>query len=186
MNGKDAKFSFGLSKGNEPIHQWILPEGQVDETKEKELEVVETPNQDVTAANHETTVTNQDATASNQDTAVANQEISSLNQDTTATGEKRKREDEIEEKQNIIANVFKKMKSDTDCQNGKKYNIVSNLTCTNHFNLVDIALLPEHDHIEIFLQDNWRQNLCKCAKVMLFFACANNINLTSNLVFARL
>lgn len=137
MNGKDAKFSFGLSKGSEPIHQWILPEGQVDETKEKGLEVVETPNQDtaafnqevivanqdVTVSNHETTVTKQNATTSNQDTAVANQDVSPLNQDTTATGEKRKREDEIEEKQSIIANVFKKMKSDTDCQNGNRYNI---------------------------------------------------------------
>lgn len=140
MNGKDAKFSFGLSKGNEPIYQWILPEGQVDEAKEKELEVGETPNQNNVAsnkeavvANHETAVTHQDATTSNQDTAVANQEVSPLNQDTTATGEKRKREDEIKEKQNIIANVFKKMKSDTDCQNGNRYNIISALKCANLF-----------------------------------------------------
>lgn len=35
----------------------------------------------------------------------------------------------------------------------------------NASNVVDISLLPEHDNIEIFLQDGWRDGLCKCTKV---------------------
>jgi hypothetical protein len=31
--------------------------------------------------------------------------------------------------------------------------------------LVNISLLPAHDHIEIFLQDGWRDGLCKCKQV---------------------
>lgn len=63
------RFSFGLSKGNEPVNKWIIPD-QVKEDKE--------------------TV--------------------SVDDDKNI-GEKRKAED-------IIPNIFKKIKSDTDCQNG--------------------------------------------------------------------
>ncbi|EPB89142.1 hypothetical protein HMPREF1544_04009 [Mucor circinelloides 1006PhL] len=139
MNGKDAKFSFGLSKGDEPIHQWILPESQVKDAPQKE---------DSTATKSEAPTVTNDASNAGLATA-ANQETLFLDKDTTATGEKRKREEEEPtNKQSIIANRFKKMKCESDCQN------------------VDISLLPEHDHIEIFLQDDWRQGLCKCVQCM--------------------
>ncbi|KAL7317635.1 hypothetical protein PS15m_003967 [Mucor circinelloides] len=139
MNGKDAKFSFGLSKGDEPIHQWILPESQVKDAPQKE---------DSTATNSEAPTVTNDASNAGLATA-ANQETLSLDKDTIDTGEKRKREEEEPtNKQNIIANRFKRMKCESDCQN------------------VDVSLLPEHDHIEIFLQDDWRQSLCKCVQCM--------------------
>ncbi|KAI8636234.1 hypothetical protein BD408DRAFT_356049 [Parasitella parasitica] len=136
MNGRDAKFSYGLSKGNEPVHQWILPERLVKNAKQKE------------APNQEASKTNQEPEAFSLDTSKATEDTIPSDHGTSGAGEKRKHEDEPEEKHNIIVNVYKKMKSDTNCQN------------------VDISLLPEHDHIEVFLQDDWRQNLCKCAKVI--------------------
>ncbi|CEP08006.1 hypothetical protein [Parasitella parasitica] len=170
MNGKDVKFSYGLSKGNEPIHQWILPEELVHDTNQKQ----EAPIQETSETKLETIATDQEASGTKQDTLAADQASSEIKQETITTdqassssdsdalkatkdtlmpdedaiaaGEKRKREEGPEEKQNIIANVYKKLKTDTNCQN------------------VDISLLPEHDHIEVFLQDNWRQNLCRCTK----------------------
>ncbi|CAO0794321.1 unnamed protein product [Mucor circinelloides] len=112
MNGKDAKFSFGLSKGDEPIHQWILPESQVKDAPQKE---------DSTATKSEAPTVTNDASNAGLATA-ANQETLFLDKDTTATGEKRKREEEEPtNKQNIIANRFKKMKCESDCQNGIAY-----------------------------------------------------------------
>ncbi|KAL0140488.1 hypothetical protein V8B55DRAFT_1507691 [Mucor lusitanicus] len=132
MNGNDAKFSYGLSKGDAPIHQWILPESQSSK-----------------AADSETAATTNGALDA-EPTAVGNQDIVCLDQGDATTGEKRKREEEEEStnKQDIIANVFKKARCESNCQN------------------VDTSLLPEHDHIEIFLQDDWRQSLCKCVKCM--------------------
>ncbi|KAF1803696.1 hypothetical protein FB192DRAFT_1369286 [Mucor lusitanicus] len=140
MNGNDAKFSYGLSKGDAPIHQWILPESQVKETQQKESSK---------AADSETAATTNGALDA-EPTAVGNQDIVCLDQGDATTGEKRKREEEEEStnKQDIIANVFKKARCESNCQN------------------VDTSLLPEHDHIEIFLQDDWRQSLCKCVKCM--------------------
>lgn len=112
MNGKDAKFSFGLSKGDEPIHQWILPESQVKDAPQKE---------DSTATKSEAPTVTNDASNAGLATA-ANQETLSLGKDTIAAGEKRKREEEEpKNKQNIIANRFKKMKCESDCQNGIGY-----------------------------------------------------------------
>jgi E3 ubiquitin-protein ligase UBR7 len=79
-------------------------------------------------------------------------------------GEKRKLEE------TIIPNTFKKLKSEHgSCQNGKKNAPLSRLnTLLIVLLLVDLSLLPEHDNIEIFLQDEWRQGLCKCTKVLLY------------------
>lgn len=32
--------------------------------------------------------------------------------------------------------------------------------------IVDLSSLPEHDNIEIFLQETWREGLCKCPQCM--------------------
>ncbi|KAL9543807.1 hypothetical protein MBANPS3_007935 [Mucor bainieri] len=141
MNGKDAKFSYGLSKGDAPIHQWILPESQVKDMQQKDDGTT------VTDQDAATTATN-DASKADTAAAAANQDALLSDQGASATGDKRKREEDEPRasNQHVIANVFKKAKCESNCQN------------------VDASLLPEHDHIEVFLQDDWRQSLCRCVK----------------------
>ncbi|KAI8368605.1 putative zinc finger in N-recognin-domain-containing protein [Choanephora cucurbitarum] len=86
----DSRFSFGLSKGDQPIHEWILPENMKEEDIEKENE--------------------------------------------EKVGEKRKSSE-------TTVSVQKRQKTDPDT-------------------------FPEHDHIELFLQDNWREGLCRCTQCM--------------------
>lgn len=127
MNGNDAKFSYGLSKGDAPIHQWILPESQVKETQQKESSK---------AADSETAATTNGALDA-EPTAVGNQDIVCLDQGDATTGEKRKREEEEEStnKQDIIANVFKKARCESNCQNGNAFtqNGLPEL-CSSHHN----------------------------------------------------
>ncbi len=46
------------------------------------------------------------------------------------------------------------------------YNSTRKLSkCLTFSITVDVNSLYEHDHIEVFLQEGWREGLCKCEKV---------------------
>ncbi|KAI9469703.1 MAG: hypothetical protein EXX96DRAFT_491758 [Benjaminiella poitrasii] len=164
MNGKDHKFSYGLSKGNECIGIWILPESQIKQdtsstsipptltSPKHESTGVEQKREINSSADLSVKDNNKEDVASTDTTLIEKEEQNGLEtsnnnptQESITAGEKRKYE---EEKDTIIPNTFKKMKREHDCSN------------------VDITLLPEHDHIEIFMQENWRDGLCKCTKCL--------------------
>ncbi|KAI8875617.1 hypothetical protein K501DRAFT_263530 [Backusella circina FSU 941] len=118
MNGKNEKFSFGLSKGNDVVSTWILPKlsvvpesGHNEKTEKEQAVEIEIKAKD--------------------DEKLDNEQI----------GEKRKAPNQIERTDT------KKLKGDG---------------CTN----VDVSSLPEHDNKEIFLQEGWRDGLCKCQNCM--------------------
>ncbi|KAI7902047.1 putative zinc finger in N-recognin-domain-containing protein [Cokeromyces recurvatus] len=144
MNGKSSKFSFGLSKSDQCIDTWILSELLIKKDN-KETEQETRRDDDVSSMIAEE---NNYQISNNNETYIISDELennttNSSENPNISTGEKRKYQ---EEKDNIIPNTFKKLKSDYDCKN------------------VDITLLPEHDNIEIFLQENWREALCKCTE----------------------
>ncbi|GAA5810144.1 hypothetical protein MFLAVUS_003563 [Mucor flavus] len=160
INGKDERFGFGLSNGNETISKWILPSSQivVDVTQDQiTIEEKATHEESITddkeTVNEEKTMDEENTVNTNKETPV-NEELVVTDIPSPSCGEKRKLEEE--QPLVIIANTFKRIKSNEGCQN------------------VDVSLLPKHDHIEIFLQDGWRQGLCKCLKCVQDYK-SNNI-----------
>ncbi|KAI7873702.1 uncharacterized protein EV154DRAFT_527785 [Mucor mucedo] len=182
MNGKDERFSLGLSKNKDPISKWILPPSQIsaidvvsvetkpetavkedsttcpdqkaDPTSAAPVPTINLEGSSETLVKEEpepvsTDVNNHDGSSGILSTKeikieTVPTEITSHENGSTETsgiGEKRKHED-------IIPNTFKRAKTEAGCEN------------------VDISLLPEHDNIEIFLQEGWREGLCKCTKCM--------------------
>lgn len=154
MNGKDDKFSYGLSIGNNSISKWIIPEGLLRESSTvqpensgdkpplAEVTSSESPIANTSIAGRVTEST--DEASKIAEKAANGQEQEQVINTSAESGEKRKREEE--QTDSFIANTFKKAKA-------------ANNTCEN----VDVSLLPEHDNVEIFLQEGWREGLCKCA-----------------------
>lgn len=124
MNGKDDRFSFGLSKGTEPISQWILPQSQIvdvvtiDKTVEDQTNDVEKlPKESI---EEKTDLSEQQPIideTKDQITANETEEQPTTTEDQPSIGEKRKHE--TEPSHTIIPNTFKKLKTDEGCQNSK-------------------------------------------------------------------
>ncbi|KAI9334455.1 hypothetical protein BD770DRAFT_432272 [Pilaira anomala] len=144
MNGKDDRFSFGLSKGTEPISQWILPQSQIVDVVSMEEDQTGNVVEEKTDSSSSKQPSILDETKDQTTIHETEEQLTTTEDHQPSIGEKRKLE--TEPSHTIIPNTFKKLKTDEGCQN------------------IDISLLPEHDHIEIFLQDGWRDGLCKCVK----------------------
>ncbi|KAG0758915.1 hypothetical protein G6F57_005655 [Rhizopus arrhizus] len=197
MNGKDKRFSFGLSKGDEIIKTWVLPNKvieykepiaqtnedreyvdviekdkmpldsviQASETvseqkdKEENLEENKEPTKPVMPIKEaaikenkkdvkevkeslELVIQTNEHTLEVKDEDVNITEASDENDDGMMIGAKRKLENEGE------ANAGVKKLKGSGCSN------------------VDVNSLYEHDHIEVFLQEGWREGLCKCEKCL--------------------
>lgn len=129
MNGRDDKFSYGLSIGNDSISKWIIPENLVPEnttvlqettTDDKlplsevassELPIVNTPTADIVS---EST----DKESKIIDIAANSEEQAQAINTSAESSEKRKREEE--QVDDVIANTFKKAKTaNNTCENGK-------------------------------------------------------------------
>ncbi|KAI8997875.1 hypothetical protein BDB01DRAFT_772728 [Pilobolus umbonatus] len=155
INGVDDRFSIGLSNGEEPISKWVLPMVEnenmgadlennfndsivstIDNNKEG---IQQDMNQSETPSLPVNTTDNEPHSdnLTKEDSSTSN----SIDQPSLNKGEKRKLDDTAL----IIPKEPKKLKSD-DCQN------------------VDLASLPAHDHVELFLQEGWRDGLCMCDK----------------------
>ncbi|CAO3664916.1 unnamed protein product [Rhizopus stolonifer] len=190
MNGRDKRFSFGLSKGDEAIKTWVLPDKVVedkalknkateeivieDKATEKtaiedkaaeEIVIEDKTNEETIKAktNEETEIEDktkdkpiEEAVTKDKDEILKVKEYEAENTSSKATpmsdtkegdhrslGEKRKREED-EREQPV---EFKKLKGDG---------------CSS----VDLSSLPEYEHIEVFLQETWRDGLCKCQKCL--------------------
>ncbi|KAI8092213.1 uncharacterized protein B0P05DRAFT_525289 [Gilbertella persicaria] len=144
MHASDKRFSYGLSEGQESIYLWVLPSDKIKDDKKVEAEtdkIKDDKEVGVDSIKSDKKVEVEDNN-SKEDKEI---EVEDENIENALIGEKRKLQDSQDP---IIPNTFKKQKIDQseECQN------------------VDLTLLPPHDHIELFLQDNWRQGLCKCQK----------------------
>ncbi|KAI8971638.1 hypothetical protein BDF20DRAFT_915419 [Mycotypha africana] len=140
LSGKDSRFSYGLSKGQAPISKWIIPEAVEPVTEkvtssnglENSSVSVDKPNIDVNTQNKEKAAPSIPTTKS-QDSE-------------TVTIEKKRKHNEDEEHLPFTTQtkLKKQKKHDTYCEN------------------IDQSLFAGYDNVELFLQDEWRQGLCKC------------------------
>lgn len=124
INGKDERFGFGLSNGKETISKWILPSSQivVDVTQdqitiEEKATHEESTTDDKETVHEEKTIDEENIANTNKETPV-NEELVVTDIPSPSCGEKRKLEEE--QPQVIIANTFKRIKSNEGCQNGKR------------------------------------------------------------------
>lgn len=110
MNGKDDKFSIGLSKGNESVSKWIIPESQIIVVDEEKVSLNEEQNK-------ESTVIDAISRPSSDDKVDTPSTATDNKLSNGVVGQKRKHEEEP--LQSIIPNTFKKSKTDSGCQNSK-------------------------------------------------------------------
>ncbi len=128
MNGKDDKFSIGLSKGNKTISKWVIPESLIIVPDEAFVAPTEKAvNVDGQTLSVENTKVDGNSTPISEckleidievnDEKTLDLVIAKKSADDTVVGEKRKH---IEEPSDlVIPNTFKKSKTDSGCQNSK-------------------------------------------------------------------
>lgn len=134
MNGKDDRFSIGLSNGKEGVSKWIIPQSQitavdivsVDEIANAQIKVdevtdiqikVDEVSDTLVKVNGGENMTIYEAVSTEVINKSADQDNSTV--ETSSIGEKRKHK--VEDTQIIIPNTFKRPKTDQGCKNGKIY-----------------------------------------------------------------
>lgn len=119
MNGKDDKFSFGLSNGDKSISSWIISESLVNVNVTEHVDIADEKQLLSKVSSNETPIVNTSTIEEASEITDKSEEGEGQMIETSVeSGEKRKREPE--ESDTVIANTFKKAKTDNNaCENGK-------------------------------------------------------------------
>ncbi|CEI86890.1 hypothetical protein RMCBS344292_01315 [Rhizopus microsporus] len=146
IQGKDRRFSIGLSKGNEAITTWVLPDKIISSIEQSTQAQEETAKCDASAVQTNMKGTNDMSLPEAEPKQTTNVGKEALQEDT----------------KNMPVKIGEKRKLDEDTLSSVQTKRLKGNGCAN----VDLSSLPENDNVEIFLQETWREGLCRCEECL--------------------